>query len=78
MKRFHIKKYYIEVVDIEKNKFIIQSKWFDNADDAIEFIKENFDFIYNKEYAVDLISALFDDEGYYQEMKLEKRLEAWS
>lgn len=69
-----MKKYYIEIVNVETNEYIIQSKWFETAEVAINFMKENFDFIDTGTYAIDLMSAVFDEEGVYGDIKFEKRL----
>mgnify|MGYP003315503932 CR=1 FL=1 len=69
-----MKKYYIEIVNVEMNEYIIQSKWFETEEDAISFMKENFDFIDTGTYAIDLMSAEFDEEGVYGDIKLERRL----
>lgn len=69
-----MKKYYIEIVNVETDDYIIQTKWFETEEEAINFMKENFDFIYRGTYALDLMSAVFDKEGVYGDIKFERRL----
>ncbi len=69
-----MKKYYIEIVNVETDEYIIQTKWFDTEEEAINFMKENFDFIDRGTYALDLMSAVFDKEGVYGDIKFERRL----
>lgn len=69
-----MKKYYIEIVNVETDDYIIQTKWFETEEEAIDFMKENFDFIDRGTYAIDLMSAVFDEEGVYGDIKLERRL----
>lgn len=69
-----MKKYYIEIVNVEMGEYVIQTKWFETEEDAINFMTENFDFIDRGTYALDLMSAVFDEEGVYGDIKLERRL----
>lgn len=69
-----MKKYYIEIVNVETDDYIIQTKWFETEEEAINFMKENFDFIDRGTYAIDLMSAVFDEEGVYGDIKFERRL----
>lgn len=75
MAKRKVKKFYIELVDIADNEYIIQSKWFDTEEEAIEFMKKNFDFIDTGSYGVDLMSANFyEGDEIYEDIKLERRL----
>lgn len=69
-----MKKYYIEIVNVETDDYIIQTKWFETEEEAINFMKENFDFIDTGTYAIDLMSAVFDTEHVYSDIKFERRL----
>lgn len=70
-----MKKYYIEIVNVETDEYIIQSKWFETEEEAINFMKENFDFIDTGTYAIDLMSAVFDENDIYRDIKFERRLD---
>lgn len=67
-----MKKYYIEIVNVETDEYIMQTKWFETEEEAVNVMK-NFDFIRHP-YAIDLMSAVFDKEGVYEDIKFEKRL----
>lgn len=75
MKEKKVKKFYIEFVDVASDDYIIQTKWFDTEEEAIGFIKENFDFIDRGTYGVDLMSAIFPEgDETYEDIKFERRL----
>ena len=66
-----MKKYYIEIwhhnIEFEK-PYVVQSKWFDDEIEAIEWT----DGMYlDSSFTASLMSAEFDDEGNYGDIKFE-------
>ena len=67
-----MKKYYIEIWSEEDEGYILQSKWYETKEDALEFAKqiEYLEYGFHK----DLMSADFDDAGEMGDIDIEYRL----
>lgn len=65
-------RYYIEICDKLNNKdYIIQSKWYDTREDAINFCK-TIDYIDN-DFDIYLMSGVWNiDEDYYEDITSEE------
>ena len=76
-----MKKYYIEISgkteydlgDLQYETYILQSEWFDTEKEALNWA-ENLMFIADG-LSVDLMSAVFDDDGVYSDIYFERELE---
>ena len=55
-------RYYIEMKAIKsKNPYSMQSKWFESARKAVNWLKASFDFIDDSDIQIYLMSATFDE-----------------
>ena len=76
-----MKKYYIEISgkteydlgDLHGEAYILQSEWFDTEKEALNWA-ENLMFIADG-LSVDLMSAVFDDDGVFSDIYFERELE---
>lgn len=67
--------YYVEIVDKESGDYILQSRWFDNQEDAEQWAFDSFDYIRNSAVDLDLMKAEWDDEeGIYGDIHFVKAL----
>ena len=68
-----MKKYYVEIVwDKEESMYIIQSKWYETEEKAIEWAKE-IDYL-DGHYTMYLMSSEFNEDGEYGDIIQEKEL----
>ena len=67
-----MKKYYIEIYEIEEEGYILQSKLYDTKEEAIEFAKQ-IDYLEYGFYK-DLMSADCTDDGEIGDIDFEDRL----
>ena len=56
-----MKKFYIEVVDLISDDYILQSKWYDTENQAIEWAK-GIDYM-DRMHTINLLSANWDEEN---------------
>lgn len=67
--------YYVEIVDKESGDYILQSRWFDNQEDAEQWAFDSFDYIRNSAVDLDLMKAEWNDkEGIYEDIYFVKAL----
>ena len=67
--------YYVEIVDKESGDYILQSRWFDNQEDAEQWAFDSFDYIRHSAVDLDLMKAEWDDEeGIYEDIHFVKAL----
>lgn len=59
-------KYYLEFIHVnsDEENYDMQSKWFDSSEEALSWLKENFDFICEG-MNVFLMTARFNIDGGY-------------
>lgn len=56
-----MKKFYIEIVDLISDDYVLQSKWYDTEEKAIEWAR-GIDYV-DKMYTINLLSANWDEEN---------------
>jgi len=67
-----MKKYYIEMVDRNGEKpYVIQSRWFDTEEQALEWLNTTIDYC---DLIICLMSAVFDKDTGEYEIEFEKYL----
>lgn len=67
-----MKKYYIEMVDRYGEKpYVIQSRWFDTKEQALEWLNTTIDYC---DLIICLMSAVFDNDTGEYEIEFEKYL----
>ena len=64
-----MKKYYIEITDLESGDFMFQSKWLKSPRTAEKWIAENVDHIDFINFSVFIMVADFDEEGCFDNIR---------
>ena len=70
-----MKKYYIEIVDLDNPcEYAMQSKWFDNEDQAIKWAKD-ITFL-SKQYSISLMTSNWNiEEDRYEDIEFVRYLD---
>ena len=67
-----MKKFYIEIAYCNNSdNYVMQSKWFDTEEQALEWLNTTIDYC---DLIICLMSAVFDNESEEYEIKFEKYL----
>ena len=64
-----MKRYYIEMSDIQSEEYVFQSKWFKTPRTAEKWLAENVDYIDFVNLYVNILYADFDEEENYDDIK---------
>ena len=62
-------KYYVEFEYNGQNEYILQSKWFNKPESAINWYKKSFDYVADDKIRVYLMQATFIDKETYTNIK---------
>ena len=62
-------KYYVEVECNGQNEYILQSKWFNKPESAINWYKKSFDYVADDKIRAYLMQATFIDKETYTNIK---------
>jgi len=65
-----MKRYYIEITNVETQDYLMQSKWFTTAKQCEKWLANNIDYIDFDNYALSLMVADFYDDNYDNIMQL--------